>query len=81
MGGDPAFYIEWLKGLAVYLVNDSSNNPLHPQHLTDQVKKFKSLTKPEQESELNNLGVAFDAKATKSDLTKLYQKYLKGFTK
>lgn len=81
MGGDPAIYFEWLKGLSVYLALDSGDNPLHPQHLLDQIKRFKSLTKPEQEQKLVSLGVAFDAKATKNDLTKLYQIHLKRLTK
>lgn len=81
MGGDPAIYFEWLFSLSVYLKEDSSHNPIHPQHVIDQTKKFKALTKPEQEEKLKSLGVAFDEKATKNDLTKLYQKYLKSFTK
>lgn len=81
MGGDPAIYFEWLASLSVYLKQDSSDNPIHPQHIVDQVKKFKALTKPEQEVRLKSLGVAFDVKATKNDLTKLYQIYLKSFTK
>lgn len=81
MGGDPAIYHQWLLGLSAYLKNDATSNPLHPQHVTDQTKKFKALTKPEQEGMLKSLGVAFDEKATKNDLTKLYQKYLKSFTK
>lgn len=81
MGGDPEIYFEWLRGLSVYLALDSSDNPLHPQHIVDQVKKFKALNKPEQEQKLESLGVAFDPKATKTDLTKLYQKHLKSLTK
>jgi len=81
MGGDPAIYFEWLKGLSVYLELNSGDNPLHPQHLLDQVKKFKSLNKPEQEAKLVSLGVTFDTKATKTDLTKLYQIHLKRLTK
>lgn len=60
---------------------DATSNPYHPQHMTDQIKKFKARPKPEQEAELNSIGVAFDPKATKADLTKLYTKYLKSFTK
>lgn len=81
MGGDPSIYFEWLASLSVYLQKDSTHNPIHPQHVLDQTKKFKALTKPEQELRLKSLGVAFDEKATKNDLTGLYQKYLKSFTK
>lgn len=80
-GGDPEFWIEWLQHLSTYLTQDSTDNPLHPQHVLDQVKKFKSLNKFEQEQKLISLGVAFDTKATKTDLTKLYQIHLKTFTK
>lgn len=81
MGGDPEIYFEWLQALSVYLQAESSHNPLHPQHLTDQVKRFKALNKPEQEELLTELNLEFDVKATKADLTKLYQKHLKSFTK
>lgn len=81
MGGDPAIYFEWLASLSVYLKQDSSDNPIHPQHIVDQTKKFKALIKLDQEEKLKSLGVAFDPKATKNDLTKLYQKHLKTFTK
>jgi hypothetical protein len=81
MGGDPAIYFEWLTLLSDYLQKDSTENPLHPQHMTDQIRKFKAKSKPEQEAELNSIGVAFDIKATKADLTKLYTKHLKSFTK
>jgi len=80
-GGDPEFWIEWLQHLSTYLKQDSSTNPLHPQHVLDQVRRFKSLNKSEQEQKLISLGVAFDEKATKTDLTKLFSKYLKSFTK
>lgn len=80
-GGDPNLWIEWLLGLNVYLQQDSSDNPLHPQHILDQTKKFKALTKPEQEQKLVELSITFDDKSTKADLTKKYADYLKKFTK
>lgn len=80
-GGDPNLWIDWLLGLNVYLQQNSGDNPLHPQHLLDQVKKFKNLNKSDQEKKLTSLGVAFDTKATKVELVKLYSIYLKKFTK
>ena len=69
-------YIQWLKMLIEYLETDASMNPLHPNHVGDSVKRFKSKSKSEQEDVLNSLGVAVPEKSTKSDLTKLYRKHL-----
>ena len=66
---------EWLIRCVEYTQVDYSDNRIHPKYLTDKVKQFSRLNKPEQQFELALLGYKEDG--TKAELIKVYRKLLR----
>ncbi|WPH64829.1 recombination endonuclease VII [Vibrio phage vB_VpaP_SJSY21] len=66
----------FLRGLADYVSEDYSKNPLHPMHLNTLTKEFRSFKKDKQVEELNRIGITFPEKSTKKFLEALYAKHI-----
>jgi len=69
--------ILFLKNLVIYLETEYTDNPEHPIHLVEMHKKFKRMSKIKQIEQLTEYNVILKGTETKSDLLKLYKKYLK----
>ena len=69
-------YASFLRGLADYIEQDYSENPLHPQHLNTLTKEFRKLKKGAQEEELTKLGIEYPEKTTKKFLEALHAKHV-----
>jgi hypothetical protein len=72
--GQEVDYLEWLENLLVYLRSDYKTNPIHPQYVSDSVKRFSRLGKPEMISEMTKLGFTFDESDTKPKLIASFKK-------
>lgn len=72
--GQEVDYLVWLENLLVYLRSDYTANPIHPQYVTDMVKRFSRLGKPEMINEMNKFGFTFDENDTKNQLVASFKK-------
>jgi len=68
-------FSEWVRNLADYWDEDYTENPLHPTHLNQQIKRFSRLSAQEQNQILQEHGVT-DCKNQK-DRNKEIRKLLK----
>lgn len=73
MGSEGA--LEYLQATSVYLAEDYTNAPFHPNRTKDETKRLKRLSKGELLAEATQLGVVTQAKITKEELVqKIIQK-------
>lgn len=72
--GQEIDYLEWLENLLVYLRSDYKDNNIHPQYITDMVKRFSRLGKPEMIAELTSHGFEFAESDTRPQLLAVFKK-------
>lgn len=73
-GDDPEVFIG---NLLMYWQTNYEEEPLHPQHLVEQARKFKNKGKPDQISILEEMNIELHGKETKQELLKLYKKAIR----
>ncbi|WP_323894912.1 endonuclease domain-containing protein [Aeromonas caviae] len=73
MGSEGA--LEYLQATSVYLAEDYTNAPFHPNRTKDETKRLKRLSKSELILEATQVGVVLPEKITKEELVqKIIQK-------
>lgn len=72
--GQDVDYLLWIENMLAYLRSDYKNNNIHPQYITDMVKRFSYLSKPEMIDEMKKMNFSFNENDTKTHLIASYKK-------
>ncbi|EFH5737117.1 endonuclease VII [Escherichia coli] len=68
-------YIDFLKRLVLYLEKDNSNNPVHPQLITDLSKRFSKMTIKQMKETLRSENI--ESIGDKKSMVEQYKKHIK----